>query len=563
MRRRHARHPRDLRDLRPALPRRALHDWRCPTRSGAGCSRELELEGPCWRTPAYHAGDGEALLEASKRAGDRGDRGQAARLPPTSPAGARRGWIKIKNVRPQEFVIGGWTPGEGGRGEQAGRAAVGYYEDGDARATPARSAPASPRQTLGTCSARARAARARGPARSTAASRPRAPMFVEPELVARVEFREWTQTRHPAGALVQGPAARTRWTPQVPARGSRVSGPAGYLRRAMPRAIWSGAISFGLVNIPVKLYSAVSRKTVRFHQLDGKDRRAHPQKRVNRAHGRGGPLREHRQGLRDRPRPLRGDHARRARRRSSPRRRARSTSRTSSISTRSTRSTTTTPTTWRPTPAPARPTACCRRDGGDRQGGGRAGGDPHQGVPGGDPARATACWRWRRCCSPTRWSRPTRSRSCPSDGEKTTRARGGHGAAADRLAGRRTSSPSKYQDEYRERVLEMIERKAEGEEIAIEAPEPRSPQEVPDLMAALEASIAASKGQSGGKPPSRRRPEDEAPARRLAPRQEEDRGQEVGASARRGSRSRSRGARSRSPTSTRSSTRRRASPRAR
>ena len=35
----------------------------------------------------------------------------------------------------------------------------------------------------------------------------------------------------------------------------------------MPRAIWSGAISFGLVNVPVKLYSAVNRKTVRFHQL--------------------------------------------------------------------------------------------------------------------------------------------------------------------------------------------------------------------------------------------------------------------------------------------------------
>ena len=37
----------------------------------------------------------------------------------------------------------------------------------------------------------------------------------------------------------------------------------------MARAIWSGAISFGLVNIPVKLFSAVSRKTVRFHQIDG------------------------------------------------------------------------------------------------------------------------------------------------------------------------------------------------------------------------------------------------------------------------------------------------------
>src|ERR671915_2234929 len=49
----------------------------------------------------------------------------------------------------------------------------------------------------------------------------------------------------------------------------------------MPRAIWSGAISFGLVNIPVKLYSAVSRKTVRFHQLDQEDNQRIQQKRVN------------------------------------------------------------------------------------------------------------------------------------------------------------------------------------------------------------------------------------------------------------------------------------------
>jgi DNA end-binding protein Ku len=48
----------------------------------------------------------------------------------------------------------------------------------------------------------------------------------------------------------------------------------------MPRAIWSGAISFGLVNIPVKLYSAVSRKTVRFHQIDAESGGRVRQKRV-------------------------------------------------------------------------------------------------------------------------------------------------------------------------------------------------------------------------------------------------------------------------------------------
>lgn len=49
----------------------------------------------------------------------------------------------------------------------------------------------------------------------------------------------------------------------------------------MARAIWSGAISFGLVSIPVKLYSAVSRKSVRFNQLDGRTNSRIKQKRVS------------------------------------------------------------------------------------------------------------------------------------------------------------------------------------------------------------------------------------------------------------------------------------------
>ena len=63
--------------------------------------------------------------------------------------------------------------------------------------------------------------------------------------------------------------------------------------------------------------------------------------------------------------------------------------------------------------------------------------------------------------------------------------------------------PSKYHDEYREKVLELVERKAEGEEIAIQ-PAEEEPTKVPDLMAALEASLAAVKdpgagGKSNGK----------------------------------------------------------------
>ena len=50
--------------------------------------------------------------------------------------------------------------------------------------------------------------------------------------------------------------------------------------------------------------------------------------------------------------------------------------------------------------------------------------------------------------------------------------------------------PSKYHDEYREKVLELIEAKAEGQEITV-APAAEEPAKVPDLMAALEASLAA------------------------------------------------------------------------
>ena len=36
----------------------------------------------------------------------------------------------------------------------------------------------------------------------------------------------------------------------------------------MPRPVWSGTISFGLVAIPIKLFHAVSKKSVSFNQLD-------------------------------------------------------------------------------------------------------------------------------------------------------------------------------------------------------------------------------------------------------------------------------------------------------
>ena len=51
-------------------------------------------------------------------------------------------------------------------------------------------------------------------------------------------------------------------------------------------------------------------------------------------------------------------------------------------------------------------------------------------------------------------------------------------------------APDRYHDQYREKVLELIEAKAEGAEIAVQPEAPKA-ERVPDLMAALEASLAA------------------------------------------------------------------------
>ncbi|HEV2791177.1 MAG TPA: Ku protein [Solirubrobacterales bacterium] len=60
--------------------------------------------------------------------------------------------------------------------------------------------------------------------------------------------------------------------------------------------------------------------------------------------------------------------------------------------------------------------------------------------------------------------------------------------------------PDSYRDEYREQLLALIEQKAEGKEIV--APETEAPKatKAPDLMAALEESIAAVKDKGGSKP---------------------------------------------------------------
>ena len=68
--------------------------------------------------------------------------------------------------------------------------------------------------------------------------------------------------------------------------------------------------------------------------------------------------------------------------------------------------------------------------------------------------------------------------------------------------------PTKYHDEYRERVLDLIERKAAGEEIAIQ-PDAEEPAAAPDLMAALEASLLAVGDEEPERPKPKRKSKSE------------------------------------------------------
>jgi DNA end-binding protein Ku len=63
--------------------------------------------------------------------------------------------------------------------------------------------------------------------------------------------------------------------------------------------------------------------------------------------------------------------------------------------------------------------------------------------------------------------------------------------------------PENYRDEYRERVLELIEQKAEGKQIVTQ-PATEEPTKVVDLMAALEASLARTGAKTGGATPAKR-----------------------------------------------------------
>src|SRR3954447_2876914 len=160
---------------------------------------ELGLQGPAWRTPAYHRGDGAQLLRATREQGLEGI--VAKRLDSRYEPGRRSGaWVKVKHTQRQELVVGGWLKGDMGRADRLGALLVGHrdehgclryvgqvgmgYSDADRRDLRARLE-----------------SRARDGSPFTGRQPVANAIFAEPVLVAEIEFAGWTASgmlRHPS-----------------------------------------------------------------------------------------------------------------------------------------------------------------------------------------------------------------------------------------------------------------------------------------------------------------------------------------------------------------------------
>jgi DNA end-binding protein Ku len=271
----------------------------------------------------------------------------------------------------------------------------------------------------------------------------------------------------------------------------------------MARAIWSGAISFGLVNVPVKLYSATSPKSVRFNQLSSKTGARIRQKRVDPTTDEEVPYEDIVKGYEitpDRYVVITDEEL-------------------DALDPKATRTIDIEEFVDQAEIDPIyydhnyylAPTAggakayrllldAMRESG--KIGIGRVVLRSKQQLaalrPTGDALALTTMLWGDEVLSPDRLDELEAVEDAPATDRELKMAE----QLIDSLSGE--FEPSKFHDEYRERVLDLIERKAAGEEIAVQ-PEAEEPAAAPDLMAALEASLAAVRSGDEDAPKPRRR----------------------------------------------------------
>jgi bifunctional non-homologous end joining protein LigD len=168
----------------------------------------LELAGPSWRTPPSNPGQGEEMLAAARENGLEGV--VAKRLTsPYRPGERTRDWLKVKIVKRQEFVVGGYAPISTGA-RAVGSILVGYHERTGRGAPGAKEGESGADGGLiyagkvGTgFTDRDRSAlvdlleeRARPDSPFSTWAPEKGVIFAEPELVAEIEYRGWTGQGH-------------------------------------------------------------------------------------------------------------------------------------------------------------------------------------------------------------------------------------------------------------------------------------------------------------------------------------------------------------------------------
>jgi bifunctional non-homologous end joining protein LigD len=161
---------------------------------------ELHLSTDPVHTPPSWAGGGAAVLAASI---DQGLEGVVGKPLNSRYLPGRRGlWIKVKNVRHQEVVVAGWTPGEGRRADKIGSLVLGVYDDHGLRYVGNVGTGFTEKILRDLATTLVPLERRDNPFDTTVpAPVARTAHWVDPELVGEVAFAEWTgegYLRHPS-----------------------------------------------------------------------------------------------------------------------------------------------------------------------------------------------------------------------------------------------------------------------------------------------------------------------------------------------------------------------------
>lgn len=161
-----------------------------------------DVAGPTWTIPPSFPGPGADILAASKAQGLEGV--IAKRLDSVYYPGKRSDcWVKVKNMRTQSCVIGGWKPGEGNRSGRIGSLLLGVYDDDGALHYAGHVGTGFSQRTLADLGAQLAPLATTSSAFAEAVPREHArfAQWVEPQLVCEVRFAEWTKDgrlRHPS-----------------------------------------------------------------------------------------------------------------------------------------------------------------------------------------------------------------------------------------------------------------------------------------------------------------------------------------------------------------------------